>query len=1229
MKMNACTIVARNYLAYARVLAASYARHHPGQRLSVLVLDGAGAPLEPDTEPFETVVPEQLSLSTAAFHEMATMYDVTELATAVKPFFLRFLLDRGADVAMFLDPDIEVFGPLEELGALAREHDIVLIPHTLRPVPDDGRRPTFAELASSGVYNLGFIALGGGAGAFLDWWEASLRRNCIIAPDEQLFVDQRLIDFLPALFPPHVVRDPAYDVAYWNLHERRIAWTGGGYSVNGGPLRFFHFSGFNPLNPTVLSKHQGTTPRTVLGQEPDLARLCREYADEVLAAGHRHCASLPYGFGTAANGVRLDRRMRRMYREGLLAAEDGAGALPPDPFDPVQADAFIDWLNQPGTKTPGLPRYLRALYLERSDLRRAFPDLSGPDLSAYLQWAREDGGADPPIPSVFRAASLRPTRERAAPAPGPSSEGVNIAGYVRAELGTGEGARLTVAAVKAAGIPYAVIDYGEPTFSRQQHPFDDFGSAVPSYDVNVLAVNADMTPRFARDHPEVLRGRYTIGVWAWEVESFPDEMASAERFVDEIWAISRFAADAIAKKVSKPVFAYPLPVVPPSPPRLSRADLGMPDDFLFLFCFDFFSIVERKNPKGLIEAFSRAFAPGEGPVLVIKSINGDQRKDDLEAVRGAAAGRRDILVVDGYLAHGRVQALMGSCDAYVSLHRGEGFGLTMAEAMALGKPVIATGYSANLEFMNAANSYLVPFTLTPIPPGCEPYPVDALWATPDLDAAGRLMRHVYEHRDDARRVGERARADILSLHSPQARGAFIQSRLAAIRRQRAAAAGSARQTSLTDEAAPVVAAGPPDEASAPRGPLHEAAQLVAAPPPLGSRHAPIRLLQRILLRILRPLLNHERSVGAKLVETMVALQGAIDRTDEHVREVAAAMARGAAEERRERAAELEALRRQLAEDRERTAPRLDDLARRADDLAQGVEQLARRADDLARRADEAPRRFDELARRLDGIAEVSSGHGDRIAGLWADLHTAPHVWDPSLVSGQTDPGGPPVVGYHSAIGGPAAHPYLDFEQIFRGPEATIRDRQRPYLEILEGRAPVLDVGCGRGEMLDLCREAGVSATGVDADAGMVGRCRAKGHRVEHADALDYLSRQASGSVRAIFSAQFIEHLPYERLIEFLRLSYQVLPPDGVFVAETVNPHSVQAFKAFWTDITHQRPIFPETLLALCRLQGFEAASIVFPTGTGDAEVDRWRAGDYAIVARRGAAVSRVAPAGDE
>ena len=176
--------------------------------------------------------------------------------------------------------------------------------------------------------------------------------------------------------------------------------------------------------------------------------------------------------------------------------------------------------------------------------------------------------------------------------------------------------------------------------------------------------------------------------------------------------------------------------------------------------------------------------------------------------------------------------------------------------------------------------------------------------------------------------------------------------------------------------------------------------------------------------------------------------------------------------------------------------------------------------------------------------------------------------------------------------------------------------QRGYVDVLRGSAPVVDLGAGRGEMLELLAEAGVPATGVDLDPDMADHVRVKGLPMECLDAFDYLDKQPDGSIGSVFSAQFIEHLPGERLISLIRLSYRKLAPGGLFVAETVNPHSPRALKAFWMDLTHAHPIFPEALVAWCGLAGFSEATVHFPLGTGDLDGDLATQGEYAVVARK-------------
>jgi glycosyltransferase involved in cell wall biosynthesis len=199
---------------------------------------------------------------------------------------------------------------------------------------------------------------------------------------------------------------------------------------------------------------------------------------------------------------------------------------------------------------------------------------------------------------------------------------------------------------------------------------------------------------------------------------------------------------------------------------------------MFLFVFDFMSVMKRKNPTGLIDAFSQAFAEGEGPQLVIKGINGDKRPAEYEALREAVSQRTDITLIDQYFTRSETTTLISLADCYVSLHRSEGLGLTISEAMSLGVPVIATGYSGNMDFMDNTNSKLVPPLMrVPVGNGADGYSPTATWMEPNLDEAAKSMRFFYENPQVGREIGERGQRDVLSTHSVERCGAIMKNRL--------------------------------------------------------------------------------------------------------------------------------------------------------------------------------------------------------------------------------------------------------------------------------------------------------------------------------------------------------------------------------------------------------------------------------------------------------------------
>jgi glycosyltransferase involved in cell wall biosynthesis len=782
MVPTACSIIARNYLAHARVMARSFLAHHPGAEVVMLLIDDESRTVEHDGDPFRLLRLADIGLSAREIAVLATAYDVLELATAVKPALLRWLLDEGRPHVAYFDPDVKFYDRVDPVFARAEAHATVVTPHTTGPVPDDGRGITTRQILAAGIYNLGFIAVSRRSMPFIDWWWNRTRREALNDPHHAMFTDQRWVDLLPALFDCEILKDPGYNVAYWNLHAQPLSWGHGRYLAGDAPLRFFHFSGFDRRTPHLLSRHQGSNPRFLLSEHPLLAALCADYVRDLQREGIETASASAYGWSRLPSGQQMEPRMRRLYWQALVAHEHDGSEAPPTPFEAGGEPRFLAWLQQPADDAPhGLSRYLAAVWATRPDLQRAFPGVLEGKTTGFFEWARWIASCAPEDEGVTAALLDRPG-ERLPATDLPPGQGVTLSGYLTAACGVGEAARLLRTAVIEAGEAHAIENHE----SRVHHSIDTLDATrngPVDYDVNIICVNADQLPRFAaKQPPGFFTGRYSCGYWFWELERFPKTLEPAFAYVDEVWAATAFTAEALNACHQKPVFTVPIPLpVPRVDPSITRARLDMPDGFVFLFCFDFLSVAARKNPIGVIDAFRLAFRPNEGPRLLIKSINGHMAVGELEALRAAAAGSEDIRVVDRALSAAERDALIAQCDCYVSLHRSEGLGLTLAEAMALGKPVIGTAYSGNLSFMTERNSFLVDYTTGHTPEGCHPYPAGVPWAEPNLFAAAGAMRFVFDRPDMARRRAERGLQDILTLHSAAACAPVLAARLEAIR----------------------------------------------------------------------------------------------------------------------------------------------------------------------------------------------------------------------------------------------------------------------------------------------------------------------------------------------------------------------------------------------------------------------------------------------------------------
>jgi glycosyltransferase involved in cell wall biosynthesis len=381
----------------------------------------------------------------------------------------------------------------------------------------------------------------------------------------------------------------------------------------------------------------------------------------------------------------------------------------------------------------------------------------------------------------LRARAVSATRNRDLPAAVRDLPlGVNVAGYLSTESGMGEAARASIRSLEAAGVPMVLTNVAS-RLRAQDLSYTTFTNENP-HPFNLVHLNGDNMTAFAADRGRAyFRNRYTIGYWFWELSKWRDDWLEGFNHVDEVWVASEFTRQCLAEVSPVPVLVMPLPFVLPEPPPLGRAHFGLPEDHtIFLLTFDVSSQTERKNPLGAIRAFRRAALPRGTATLVLKYTNAEYDRDAVRRFHEEAEGL-GVAMLDGYMSRAELSALMNVSDCYLSLHRGEGFGMTMGEAMMLGKPVIATNYSGNVDFMTTDNSYLVDYRIVPLTKDYGPYMRGFVWAEPDVPQAAQFIREVAQNRTAALEKGRTAKRDMLATRLPVHTGAGMRARLEAIR----------------------------------------------------------------------------------------------------------------------------------------------------------------------------------------------------------------------------------------------------------------------------------------------------------------------------------------------------------------------------------------------------------------------------------------------------------------
>ncbi|MGO4345191.1 glycosyltransferase [Paenibacillus sp. MCAF9] len=360
-------------------------------------------------------------------------------------------------------------------------------------------------------------------------------------------------------------------------------------------------------------------------------------------------------------------------------------------------------------------------------------------------------------------------------------KGINLIGYARAEMGIGESCRIAAKSLTAGNLEFGIINFKGTNSARMSDTswvhkeIED-----PKYDINVFHINAEqMMEIYAHYGNRIFNNKYNIGYWHWELPDFPDQWTESFGLVDEVWAPSTFVAEAISIKSPVPVIRIPHSIEVKIEQYRNRSYYNLPEDtFLFLTMYDVKSYQERKNPQASIEAFKRAFGKDDINVGLIVKVNiSNAESNEMKLLEKLIDDYTNIYLIKEVLSRNDINALINVSDSFISLHRSEGFGLGLAEAMFLRKPVIGTNWSSNTDFMNDSNSCPVKYELVKLGSTFGPYEAYQYWAEPDVDHASYYMKKLVnepDYRDEIAKEGEHT---IKTDFSPEQVGQLMTKRL--------------------------------------------------------------------------------------------------------------------------------------------------------------------------------------------------------------------------------------------------------------------------------------------------------------------------------------------------------------------------------------------------------------------------------------------------------------------
>ena len=727
-KKIAFTICSLNYMHMAITLKNSFLSHNPNWEFYIIIMDMISNSDLIDifsninSLGFNFIFPYKIKekIPYLPLEEILIRYNVIEANTAIKPFVFDYFFNEKYDKVVYFDPDIFLYNNIDEIDNLLNTYNIILTPHTLMPYPEDGKHQNSQIIFSAGIYNCGFIAMSFSNSVInvINFWESQLKTKSYNRPWEYLMTDQIWANWFPLLCENcYILRKPIYNAAYWNLHERSITNIDGKWYSNNEPLVFYHFSGLPLNNINLISKYQNRY--TLNNRKPDLKILFEEYCKSIKSNYFDIFSKQKYFFNKLPNmdfDLNFERRLNMISKFYITN------------INPFAAD---------GNK--------KIKYTKMAFSRFRF-----------LKF--------PKNPFQFTSAIFSSKKP---------NFGINYIGYFDESHSIGGTGRLLIKKSYSSGIPFSIfkISSGSKKISQEEiAEFDLYSVQEPVYPINIFIINADQISTVYNDHKNIFFNKINYARWAWEFETGFQKYADSYKYLDGAFVYSKYEEKSMKKYLPPnfPVYTCLHPFIFNTnnliQKNIIRSIYNIPTNhFIVFFNFDYNSSYDRKNPEAILRVFATTFKYTKDTILIIKSTNMNNYQDKASQFKSLIDKfnlSSRVYIIDKFISKIEMLSLINSSDVYISLHRAEGFGVGLLEAMSLGIPTIATNYSGNLDFMTHDNSILIDAKLVPMKTDFPPYVDVESWAEPDESLASYFLHKLYDDPEFAFSIGEKGKNSV-------------------------------------------------------------------------------------------------------------------------------------------------------------------------------------------------------------------------------------------------------------------------------------------------------------------------------------------------------------------------------------------------------------------------------------------------------------------------------------